>query len=300
MTAKMMDGPAWVMLIALSLLWSATFFVVEIGLRELGPFMLVAGRVSFGAATLWILVLASGLTLPRTARDWRDLFVMGFLNNAVPFSLIFWGQVYLTGGLAAIFNATTPIFGVIVAHMLLADERATPLKALGVLFGLCGVVAMVGPEALQGMSGSLLGQIAIIGAAISYAFAGVFGRRLSRFAPPVAAAGMLTASTIMMVPLALVVEGVPAAMPSIDTWAVILVLGVLGSGGAYILYFRILARAGATNLLLVTFIIPPGAILLGWVFLDEELGETAIVGLGLIFAGLACVDGRLFRRRRAA
>jgi len=300
MTAKMMDGPAWVMLIALSLLWSATFFVVEIGLRELGPFMLVAGRVSFGAATLWILVLASGLTLPRTARDWRDLFVMGFLNNAVPFSLIFWGQVYLTGGLAAIFNATTPIFGVIVAHMLLADERATPLKALGVLFGLCGVVAMVGPEALQGMSGSLLGQIAIIGAAISYAFAGVFGRRLSRFAPPVAAAGMLTASTIMMVPLALMVEGVPAAMPSIDTWAVILVLGVLGSGGAYILYFRILARAGATNLLLVTFIIPPGAILLGWVFLDEELGETAIVGLGLIFAGLACVDGRLFRRRRAA
>lgn len=300
MTAKMMDGPAWVMLIALSLLWSATFFVVEIGLRELGPFMLVAGRVSFGAATLWILVLASGLALPRTARDWCDLFIMGFLNNAVPFSLIFWGQVYLTGGLAAIFNATTPIFGVIVAHMLLADERATPLKALGVLFGLCGVVAMVGPEALQGMSGSLLGQIAIIGAAISYAFAGVFGRRLSRFAPPVAAAGMLTASTIMMVPLALVVEGVPAAMPSIDTWAVILVLGVLGSGGAYILYFRILARAGATNLLLVTFIIPPGAILLGWVFLDEELGESAIVGLGLIFAGLACVDGRLFRRMRTA
>ncbi|WP_417516790.1 DMT family transporter [Minwuia sp.] len=297
MASKQMGPVEWGLLLGLSAQWSATFFFVEIGLREVGPFWLVFGRVAFGAATLWILVFATGAVRPKTARDWRDLAVMGLLNNAIPFTLIFWGQVHITAGLASILNATTPIFGVIVAHLMLADEKASPLKGLGVLFGLAGVVVLIGPDALEGLSGSLWGQIAVIGAAVSYALAGSFGRRLGRFAPPVAAAGMLTCSTVMMLPVALIAEGVPQAMPGWATWGSIVVLGVAGSGVAYILYFQILERAGATNLLLVTFLIPPGAILLGVLFLDETLMMSSILGLVLILIGLACVDGRIFRRK---
>ena len=297
MTAKQMGPAEWAMMIGLSLLWSATFFFVEIGLREIGPFWLVTGRVAFGAATLWALVFALGVPRPKSAADWRDLLIMGLLNNAIPFTLIFWGQVYISAGLASILNATTPIFGVIVAHLFLADERASVLKTIGVLFGLGGVIVLIGPEALDGLTGSLWGQLAVVGAAVSYAFAGVFGRRLSRLAPMMSAAGMLTMSTLLMIPVAWTVEGAPSLSLGWETWAAILVLGVAGSGMAYILYFRILERAGATNLLLVTLLIPPGAILLGVLFLDESLTLSALAGMALIFAGLAFVDGRLFRRR---
>jgi len=294
-------GPAeWAMMIGLSLLWSATFFFVEIGLREIVPFWLVTGRMAFGAATLWALVFALGVPRPKSAADWRDLLIMGLLNNAIPFTLIFWGQVYITAGLASILNATTPFFAVIVAHLFLADERTSVLKTVGVLFGLGGVIVLIGPEALDGLTGSLWGQLAVVGAAISYAFAGVFGRRLSRLTPMMSATGMLTMSTVLIIPVAWIAEGAPELALGWQTWTAILVLGVAGSGMAYILYFRILERAGATNLLLVTLLIPPGAILLGVLFLEESLTLSALAGMALIFAGLAFVDGRLFRRRATA
>ena len=302
MTAKRMGAVEWGLLLALSLIWGSTFFFVEIALTDVGPLTLALGRVAMGAAVLWLLVAALGLQRPGSLAGWRDLAVMGLLNNAIPFCLIFWGQQHITSALASILNATTPIFAIVVAHLLLADERATPAKALGVAFGLGGVVLLIGPEVLAGLSEGLLGQLAVMGAALSYAFAGAFGRRLSRFAPPVAAAGMLTMSTLIMIPVALLSEGLPRtvpAMPSLAAWAA---LGVAGTGLAYILYFRILATAGATNLLLATFLIPPGAIFLGVVFLDESLAPTSLAGLALIFGGLACIDGRVLAlgRRRPA
>ncbi len=302
MAARSMGATEWGLLAALSLIWGSTFFFVEIALAEVGPLTLVLGRVAMGAAVLWVVVLAMGARRPKGWRDWRDLALMGLLNNAIPFCLIFWGQQHIASGLASILNATTPIFAILVAHLLLADERATPGKAAGVIFGLAGVTMLIGPEALTGLSDGLLGQLAVMGAAVSYAFAGAFGRRLGRFAPPVAAAGMLTMSTAIMVPAALLAEGAPAALPSLAPLAAWVALGVAGTGLAYILYFRILATAGATNLLLTTFLIPPSAIFLGVVFLDESLAPTALGGLALIFAGLACVDGRLLRfaRRRTA
>lgn len=297
MTAKQMGPAEWAMMTALALLWSLTFFIVEIALREIGPFWLVTGRVAFGAATLWILVLALGVRRPGSLADWRDLLVMGLLNNAIPFTCIFWGQVYITSGLASILNATTPIFTVIIAHILLTDEKATPLKSVGVLFGIAGVIVLIGPEALQGIGGDLWGQIAVICAAISYGFASVWGRRLARLPSMTNSAGMLTMSTMLMIPVSLYAEGTPRLDLSWGTWTSILVLGIACSGLAYILFFRILERAGATNLVLVTLMIPPGTILLGVVFLDESLTVPAIIGMGLIFIGLAFVDGRLFRRR---
>jgi drug/metabolite transporter (DMT)-like permease len=299
-TTRQMGSTEWAMMIALTALWSLTFFVVEIGLREIGPFWLVTGRVALGAATLWVLVLALGVRGPESLTDWRDLLVMGLLNNAIPFTCIFWAQVHLTAGMASILNATTPIFTVVIAHVLLADERATPLKTIGVLFGIAGVIVLIGPEALQGISGSLWGQIAVVCAAISYGFAGVWGRRLARLPSMTNAAGMLTMSTMLMIPVSVYAEGAPDFDLSWPTWASIAILGIAGSGMAYVLFFRILERAGATNLMLVTLMIPPGTILLGAVFLDEQLTQSAIAGMLLIFAGLAFVDGRIFRRRKPA
>lgn len=300
MTSRQMGAPEWAMLFALALLWSATFFLVEIALEETGPFWLVTGRVVFGAGTLWVLIFALGIRRPNSLADWRDLAVMGLLNNAIPFTLIFWGQVHITAGLASILNATTPIFGVIAAHLFLADEKATANKAAGVLFGLAGVIVLIGPEALGGLTDGLWGQIAVIGAAVSYGLAGAFGRRLSRLPSMTAAAGMLTVSTIIMIPVSFAAEGTPNLSLSLPVWASVVALGVAGSGAAYILYFRILERAGATNLLLVTLLIPPGAITLGTVFLGETPSLTAAGGMLLIFTGLLLVDGRILKRRATA
>ncbi len=293
-----MGAAEWMMMLALSLLWGGTFFFVEIALTELGPFTLVLGRVFLGALTLWAVVLVSGAKLPRTLVDLRDLAVMGLLNNAIPFTLIFWGQLWITGGLASVLNATTPIFAVIVAHLLTRDERATPARTVGVVLGIAGVAVLVGPDAFSGLDGTLIGQIAVLGAAISYAFAGVFGRRMKRFAAPVAAAGMLTMSSLIMLPVALVMEGVPTALPGPGVIAVWLALGIACTGLAYILYFRILATAGATNLLLVTIMIPPSAMALGVIFLGEVFTLPMLAGFGLIFLGLLCVDGRILDRFR--
>lgn len=292
-------GPVeWTMLFVLSLLWGATFFFVEIALADVGPVTLAAGRVALGAAMLWLVVLASGAAGPKTLQDWRDLAIMGLLNNAVPFTLIFWGQTTITAGLASILNATTPIFTVIVAHFCLADERATPAKLAGVVLGLGGVTLVIGPQALGGLGDGLAGQFAVLAASLSYALAGTFGRRLRRFAPPVAAAGMLTASTALLLPLAFAVEGLPAALPHLEPILAWIALGTISTGGAYILYFRILAAAGATNLLLVTLLIPAAAITLGVVLLDESLAPTALGGLALIGTGLLFVDGRLLEMLR--
>lgn len=293
-----MGAAEWTMMLALSLLWGGTFFFVEIALMELGPFTLVLGRVFLGALTLWAVVLISGARLPRNLIDLRDLAVMGLLNNAIPFTLIFWGQVWITGGLASVLNATTPIFGVIVAHLLTRDEKATPARTAGVVLGVAGVAVLVGPDAFTGLDGTLIGQIAVLGAAVSYAFAGVFGRRLKRFAPPVAGAGMLTMSTLIMLPVAFVMEGLPDALPSAGVMAVWLTLGIACTGLAYVLYFRILATAGATNLLLVTIMIPPSAMALGVIFLDETFTLPMLAGFALIFLGLLCVDGRVLDRFR--
>ena len=288
----------WAMLLALSLLWGSSFFLIEIVISELPILTIVALRVVLAALALWMFAFAVGLRFPRTSEAWRAFLVMGLLNNAVPFSLIVWGQTHIASGLAAILNATTPLFTVIVAGIFLADERTTPMKILGTVVGFVGVVLMIGPKALHGLGVDVLAQIAILGAAISYAFAGVFGRRFRtlRIHPVVTAAGQVTASSMVLVPLALYLDrplGVP--LPGGATVAAILSLALLSTAVAYILYFRILATAGATNLLLVAFLIPASAIILGALFLGEALEGIHFFGLALIGVGLSAIDGRIWR-----
>jgi drug/metabolite transporter (DMT)-like permease len=284
----------WLLLLTLSLLWGASFLFSEVALDEVRPFTLVLGRVGFAAIALLAVVYASGYHMPRSWVAWHPFLAMGALNNLIPFSLIIWGQTEITGGLASILNATTPLFTVLLAHFLTRDERITPGRLAGLALGIAGVVAMVGPAALRGLGVHLVAQIAVLGAALSYALAGIYGRRFRNQPPLVLAAAQVSASTLMMLPVALLVDRPwTGPLPGVSTWAAILGIAILGTALAYILYFRILATAGATNLLLVTFLIPVSAVLLGATILGERLDPEHFLGMTLVGLGLAAIDGRL-------
>ena len=286
----------WCLLLALSLLWGGSFLFVGIAVKDLPPFTIVLLRVAIAALALNLTLRLIGIALPRDGSSWRAFLGMGLLNNAIPFSLIAWGQTHITSGLAAILNATTPLFTVLVAHCLTADDRLTRSRVLGLLIGFAGIVVLIGPEALRGLGGDVLAQCAVLGAAGSYACAGVFGRRFKRMGiPPLAtAAGQVTASSLLLLPLALLVDRPwTLPLPGAPVWGALLGLALLSTALAYVLYFRILAAAGAVNLLLVTFLIPPSAIMLGAIVLQETLQATDLLGMALIGGGLAAIDGRL-------
>lgn len=294
-----MGAREWAMVMALSLLWGGSFFFIGVAVREVPPLSLVLSRVGIAALALWAVLAVTGARMPHVPGLWAAFLGMGLLNNALPFALIVWGQQHIASGLAAILNATTPLFTVLVAHLLTADERLTPAKAAGVAMGLLGVAVMLGTELLGGLGLAVAAQLACLAAALSYALAGVFGRRFRRMGvPPLAsAAGQVTASSFILLPLALAVEQ-PWALPApgAASWAAMLGLGLVSTALAYVLYFRILAVAGATNLLLVTFLVPVSAILLGALLLRERLEPRHFGGMALIGAGLALIDGRLLRR----
>lgn len=290
---KAMNPVEWALLIVLSVLWGGSFFFSKIAIAELQPFSTVLGRVALAAIALVVLVYARGLRLPRTLGVWTAFFAMGALNNVVPFSLIFWGQTQIASALAAILNATTPLFTVVVAHFLTRDERLTQHRLTGVLLGAAGVAVMVDLGALSSLGTHRLAEIAVLGAALSYAFAGIFGRRFRALPPVVTAAGQLTASSVMIFPLVAWIDR-PwlAAAPSATAWSALFALALLSTALAYVIYFRVLATAGPTNLLLVTFLIPISAFALGATILGERLLPQHFIGMALIGLGLGAIDGR--------
>lgn len=296
-------GPIeWGFLFALAFLWSWVFFLTKVALGDMPPFMVVVLRLGIGAIILHGVVLFSGARMPTSLRTWVAFAGMGALNNFIPFCLIAWGQTQIGSGLAAILNATTPLFTVLLAHWLTADERMSANRLGGVLLGLAGVAVMIGRDAFGGLTGNLLGQVAILGAAASYACAGIFGRRLRRIAPLVAATGQVTTSALLAMPLALWLDRpwlLP--MPGPAAWTAVASAALFCTAIGYVLYFRILAAAGATNLLLVTLLMPAVAMLLGVALLGEAIHAREIVGMALIGLGLVTIDGRvlaLFRLRR--
>ncbi len=293
----------WIMLVVLSLLWGGAFFFTEIALRGFEPLTLVFARVSLAAFALLIYLRATGQRMPGERGVWIGFFIMGGLNNLIPFSLIVWGQTHIDSGLASILNATTPLFTVVLAHFLTSDEKLTRARIFGIGLGFIGVVSLIGPEALLGAGAVVLGQIAVLGAALSYGFAGIYGRRFSKTSSAVAAAGMLCGSSVMLLPLVLIFERPLEASPDLAAWGAIVGSAILSTAIAYLLFFRILARAGATNVMLVTFLIPVSAMGLGVFILGEAFTLNAALGMALIFAGLVAVDGRLVtmaRRRKTA
>jgi drug/metabolite transporter (DMT)-like permease len=298
-----MNLSEWAILIALSILWGGSFFFIDVAVQTVPPFTLVFLRVALAALALFAFLRVRG-PLPRFGGSTLSAFaVMGLLNNVVPFSLFAWGQTQIGGGLASILNATTPIWGVIVAHLATSDERMTPSKLVGIMAGFAGVAVMIGPDLLQSVGGNVLAQLACVAAALCYALAGVYGRRFRRLGidPAQVSAGQLAAAALLLLPAAALIDRPwRLAAPPLDAWAAILALALLSTTFAYVLYFRLIATAGATNALLVTFLIPVTAILLGVSLLGERLEPRALAGMALIAAGLACIDGRLLRLRTAS
>ena len=293
-TGKTMGLKEWLLLFFLSIIWGGSFFFGKVALDEMRPFTVVMVRVIIAAIVLNIVVRAAGHKLPKSPRIWGSFAVMGLINNLIPFSLIFWGETQISSALASILNATTPVWTVLLAHFFTKDEKLTPNRISGVVFGLVGVVVMLGFDALSGLGGNILAQLAVLAAGFAYAVAGLYGRRFKGIPALVTATGQITCTAVMSIPVALLVDKpwlLP--MPSAKVWGALVGLAVLSTALAYIIYFHLLSTAGPTNLLLVTFLIPVSAIFLGIIILGEQLDPRHFLGMGLIGLGLMAIDGRL-------
>ena len=290
----------WLRLVALSILWGGTFLFVSLSLRSLPELTVVFLRVSLGAGVFWLLLLAAGRRMPRERRTWAAFLVMGLCNNVLPFSLITWEQTQVEGGIASIMNAMTSCFTVVLAHFLTKDEKLTARKVAGVLIGLFGAYVLLRPELVGGISMRGLGQIAGLTASFSLAIAGIFGKRFGALSPMQTATGMLTCSSVVLFPVVLWFDRPWTLTPEPSAWGAIAGLVLLSTVLAYLLYFSVLRSAGATNLLLVTLLMPVSAHMLGAAFLEEPLYVTSVVGMLFIVLGLSIIDGRLLRRLRRA
>ncbi|ADZ69362.1 DMT family transporter [Polymorphum gilvum] len=293
----------WLLLGLLGAIWGGAFLFAKVAVAEIPPFVLVFLRVAPAAAVLHLALVLTGRRFPREAKLLGAFCVMGLLNNTIPFSLIVWGQTEIAAGLASILNATTPIFTFLVAAVLLHQETVAAHRVAGVLVGFCGVVVMLSASIAGLADDPLWAQAACLGAALSYALAAAFARRFRDLPPLVTATGQLTASSVIILPVAAVTAGAwsPLATSGV-VWLNVLALGIVATAGAYLIYFHLLARAGATNASLVTLLIPASAILSGHLLLGERLSLAQVAGLGLLFAGLLLLDGRILAlaRRGAA
>lgn len=304
--ALSMGAKEWLMLVGLSLVWGGSFFFNELALVDYTPVTIVWLRVTIAAVCLWALLLFKGVSLPRSKKFWFSIVLMGLFNNALPFSLIVWGQQEISSGLASILNATMPLFTVIVAGLFLADERLALTKLLGVFIGLGGVVVIIGPSNIVTTNietaDTELAKFAVLGAAICYACASVFGRRFQamNIPPLLTAASQVTLASVWLLPVFIMNDG-PNEFVTFNMVSMlsVLSLGVVCTAFAYVCYFKILASSGATNISLVTFLVPVSAIFLGWLILGEQLQVTHYLGMLCIAVGLAAIDGRILSRLRA-
>ncbi len=284
-------------IILLAGLWGSSFFFIKLALLQITPLTIVLIRVGISAIILNIIVLVSGKKIPRSPKVWVSFFFMGALNNLIPFSLIIWGQQFVESSTASILNASAPVFSVILAHYLTTEERMTPIRVIGVILGLTGVSILIGFSGIQISGMKLLGQVAMLGAALCYALSAIYGRRFRGESPIVVASGVLTGATVMMIPVVFLFEQPLSLSPDTTTITALAGLTLLSTTLAYVFYFKTLSLTGPTNLLLVTFLIPIVAVFLGVVVLGESLGLNVIIGMIFIFAALVVTDGRVFKNR---
>ncbi len=282
----------------LGVIWGGSFLSIRIALDEIPVVTSVLHRTGWAMLVLWAVVVMLRLPIPRDPRVWGAFLVMGLLNNVIPFGLMAWGQLHIETGLTSILNAATAIFGVLVAALFFADERLTLRKGIGVALGFLGVATAIGLKNFLSFDLRSAAQLAVLGGTISYAFAGAWARKtLSGLPPQIAAAGMLTGSTVVMVPLAILIDGPITLDLQPQTWLAIAYYAIIATAGAYLLYYRVLSMAGSGNLMLVTLLIPPVAIVLGAIVLGETLQLSALVGFVLLGLGLLILNGTLFPPR---
>ena len=291
-----MTGISWLMLLILSVLWGGSFFFVGVAVSELQPLTIVMFRLLIGALGLWLLLLVMRVKMPCTLSAWQAFFGMGVLNNIIPFSLIVWAQTSLDSGVASIITATTPLFTSLLAGLLLVDEPITRPKTLGIAIGILGVSVLIGLSVFDLSSGGILPQLAVLAAAVSYACAGTFGRQFRRMNldTRAVATGQLTCSAVLLIPLSFFFEQpLEILTASTSVWLSVVALALLSTSLAYLLYFTLLSRSGATSVSLVTFLVPVSAIVLGVLVLDEQLKLNHLLGMALIGLGLLAIEDKL-------
>ncbi len=285
----------WIGLFILAAIWGSSFIFIEIALKGFSPYLLVFLRIFIGAVTLTLILALRGVTLPKGWQLWRLFFIMGLMQNAIPFCLITWGQQHITAGLTSIFNATIPFFSVVLAHLFTKEEKVTPVKAVGLVTGIFGIVSLIGFDAVTQLDAKNLGQFAVLGAAVCYAISIVWGLKFSGLKPGVAAAGMLWCASLSMLPAILLNSEPNIRNVNLAGILAILALGVFCTAIAYIIFFQILEKAGATATSLVAFLIPISALILGNLFLGEKLSSSDVPGIVLVFIGLILIDGRILK-----
>ncbi|WP_088347163.1 MULTISPECIES: DMT family transporter [Rhodomicrobium] len=293
--ALRMGAREWVLLIVLSMLWGSSFFFAAVAVKQVEPFTLAFLRMSLAALALAVVAAAMGVKLPKERPVWAGFVVLGAFGTAAPFSLLYWGQTQISGSLTSILNATTPLFTILIAHFATSDEKLSLRRVAGVLAGLAGVVVIIGPSALAGAEQSHLpAEAAVLAAALCYASVSIFSKRFRGVQPIVIACGQLVFGAILILPVTLIF-GDPFGHPMPDAAGLAAIAGIalLSTALAFILYFRILAAAGATNVVLVTLLVPVSAIGLGSLILGEALAPRHFAGLALIACGLMVIDGRL-------
>lgn len=300
-----MGSVEWLLLILLGVIWGSGFFFAHIAVTEIPPLTLVLLRVGIAAVALHVYLLAIGVSFAPALSRWRLFVALSLSNNIVPFALIFTGQTVLGAGVASVLNATTPFWTIIIANAFTRDEKASWNKVAGVLLGIGGTAIMIGPGLIAGLGGPAWAKFALIGAAISYAIALIVARRFRGMPSTLVATGQVSTSTVIMIPVALLANGTSGMVDlSALAWMSVLALALLSTSLGYLLYFTIIARAGATNASLVTLIVPMSAILLSAIFLGERLHLFEVAGMALIAGGLLTIDGRLLPKtlqpRRAA
>jgi len=292
-----MKNADWLRLIALSAVWGSVFLFVTLAVRSIPAFTLVFLRLALAAAAFWLFIVVTGRHMPRDRKLWGEFLISGLITNAIPFSLITWEQTQVEGGIASVLNAMTPCFVVVLAHFLTKDEKVSVRKAVGVLVGFLGAYVLMSPDLQGGVSMRGLGQIAGLAASLAHAIAGIYGKRFRDLSPVVAATGMLTCAALWLLPVALVIDRPWSMRPDPVALGAVTVLGLL-TVAAYLLYYRILPSAGATNLMLATLLSPVFAHILGAAFVGESIYATSVVGMCIIVIGMLIMDGRLLRRLR--
>lgn len=293
---KTLTGRAWAEMMLLAMIWGASFLSIRVALDEITPLTSVAHRTTWAMLVLWAVIAIMRIPLPRDPKILFSFLVMGLLNNVIPFTLMAWGQLYIESGLTSILNAFTAVVGVVIASLFFADERITLRKGIGVVLGFFGVAIAIGLDNFRTLDLRSMAQLAVIGGTVAYAIAGVWARKkLVGMPPQMAAAGMVTGSTVIMLPLVYFIDGPlsfdlqPRTMWAIGYYAII------ATAFAYLLYYRVLAMAGSGNLMLVTLLVAPLAITLGAVVLDEKLGANAYFGFAILALGLIILDGRVWK-----
>jgi drug/metabolite transporter (DMT)-like permease len=282
-----MGAREWLLLAALSALWGCSFLFVELALRDLPVFTVALGRTGIAAAFLLLLLAATRAPLLPLVQRWREFLLLGALRAAIPMSLIVWAQTRIDSGVAGILNSTSPLFTMVIAHLLTTDDRLTPQKLIGCLIGMVGVVAMIGMEFLSQLGDGVGGQLAMLGATCSYGFAAVYGRRFDTGSNTAAAAGMLSGATLLILPLALAIDRPWALSPGPLSISALFALALLSTAVAFVVWFRLITTAGPSNTSLVTFLIPLAALGFGVLLLGEKPTLGSLLGLAIILAGLA-------------